>query len=120
VTQDSIIKNADSLGLNFKNLARIKCSAEHIVPLQKKLVLLRQLALAYMSTKDPYKANAFQVGGIEDNVVNQVKFAGLNESEIKTAGIISAMAGVQWKFLASIYLTGRVNPGFYDFNKSGS
>jgi NTE family protein len=117
VTQDSIIYNADSLGLAFKNLARIKCSAEHFIPLQKKLVLSGQLAWAYMSTKEPYKANAFQVGGIEDNVLNQVKFAGLNESEIKTAGIVSAMAGVQWKFLASIYLTARVNIAFYDFNK---
>lgn len=117
VTKDSVVHNLDSLGFTFKNLVRINLRAEHFVPLNKKFVLLQQVAFAYMFTKDPYKANAFQVGGIADNVLNQVQFAGLEESEVKTGSILSGQLGLQWKCTGSIYITGRANVALYDFYK---
>jgi NTE family protein len=118
VMQDGIVSNADSLGFTFKNLVRINLNAEQFVPLTRKLVLLGQASFAYMTTKDPYKGNVFQVGGIADNVLNQVQFAGLNESEIKTGSIITAQLGFQWKLLGSVYITARVNAALYDFYKT--
>jgi NTE family protein len=115
--QDSTVHNADSLGVTFKNLVRINLRAERFVPLNKKLVLLGKAAFAYMSVKDPYKATIFQVGGIADNVLNQVQFAGLNESEVKTGSLLSGQLGLQWKFFGSLYITGRVNVALYDFYK---
>ena len=115
VTKDSIIFNEDSLGFTFKNMARLNFRADHFDPINKRFVLFEQVAFAYLPTKDPYNGNAFQVGGIADNVINQVQFAGLNESEVQTGTIIMAQLGLQWKFTKSIYLTGRVNMALYDF-----
>jgi NTE family protein len=117
VIQDGIVSNADSLGVTFKNLLRIHLRVEQFVPVNKKLVLLGQAEFAYMSSKDPYKANVFQVGGIADNALNQVQFAGLNESQVKTGSIISGQLGLQWKLFGSVYITGRVNMALYDFYK---
>ena len=117
VTKDSVAYNADSLGVIFKNLARINLRAEHFVPLNKKFVLIQQAAFGYMLTKEPYKGNVFQVGGIADNVLNQVQFAGLDESEVKTGSILSGQLGLQWKCTGSIYITGRANVALYDFYK---
>ncbi|MHA4844857.1 patatin-like phospholipase family protein [Flavitalea antarctica] len=117
VEQDGIVSNADSLGVTFKNQVRLHLRVQQFVPIDKKLVLLGQAELAYMSSKDPYKANVFQVGGIADNALNQVQFAGLNESQVKTGSIITGQLGLQWKLLGSVYLTGRVNIAVYDFYK---
>ena len=117
VERDSIIYNADSLGYTFNNMARINLAVERFLRLNGKLVVLAQAAFAYLSNKDPYKATAFQVGGIANNVLNQVQFAGLDESEVKTGSIISAQLGLQWKLPASVYVTGRVNIALYDFYK---
>jgi NTE family protein len=115
ITKDSTVHNVDSLGFTFNDFARIKLRAEHFVPLNKKFVLFQQAVLAYMFTKDPYKPNAFQVGGIADNVLNQVQFAGLDESEIKTGSILSGQLGLQYKISGSVYITGRINLALYDF-----
>ena len=96
-------------------MARLNFRADHFDPINKRFVLFEQVAFAYLPTKDPYNGNAFQVGGIADNVINQVQFAGLNESEVQTGTIIMAQLGLQWKFTKSIYLTGRVNIALYDF-----
>ncbi|HSB92812.1 MAG TPA: patatin-like phospholipase family protein [Flavitalea sp.] len=115
IKQDDVVYNADSLGFTFKNLARISLRAEHFVPLNKKVVLLGQTSFAFMSTENPYTATVFQVGGIADNALNQVQFAGLNESEIKTGSIVTGQLGLQWKVFGSVYITGRVNIALYDF-----
>ena len=117
VKEDSIVYNADSLGFTFKNMVRINLCAEHFVPLNTKFVLLGQAAFAYLFNENPYKTIAFQVGGIEDNVFNQVQFAGLNESEVKTGSILSGQVGLQWKLSGSVYITGRANVALYDFYK---
>ena len=66
-----------------------------------------------------YLPSNFQVGGIQDNLVNQVLFVGLNESEVKTGSIGVLQLGFQWKMTESIYLTGRANAGLVDFYKTG-
>lgn len=70
-----------------------------------------------MFNKDPYPASAFQVGGIEENVVNQVPFVGLTESEVKTGSILTLQVGLQWNVAGIVYLIGRANAAVYDYYK---
>lgn len=119
LTSDSVVYNADSLGFTFDNLVRINLRADHFVPLNKKFTLIEQVSFAFMTSKDPYKGNSFQVGGISDNVLNQVQFAGLNESEVKTGSIINGQVGLQWNLSGSMYLIGRANVAMYNFYKVG-
>jgi NTE family protein len=118
VTTDSLVQNADSLGVAFSNMLRVNLRSEYYLPLNKKFVLFQQSALAFLSSEDPYIANQFQVGGVADNTLNQVRFAGLEESELKTGSILSGQLGLQWKCTGSIYMTGRVNLAMYNFYKA--
>ena len=115
--KDKVTINADSLGISYKDLIRWTVKAEHFTPIGKKFVLIENAVFAMMFNKSPYLANSFQVGGIGQNVVNQVQFAGLNESQLKTGSILSGQIGLQYKLSNSTYLTGRVNAAVYNFYK---
>lgn len=120
ISKDTLVQNADSLGLAFSNMLRLNLRSEYYLPLNKKFVLFQQSAFALLSSGDPYIANKFQVGGVADNTLNQVRFAGLEESEVKTGSILSGQLGLQWKCTGSIYVTGRANLAFYDFYKASA
>jgi NTE family protein len=109
--------NADSLGLNFQDMYRLNFKIEHFSPLTNRFVLLKAATVSYLHTKTPYLPNSFQVGGVADNIANQVQFAGLNESEIKTGSIATGMLGIQYRVAGSVYLIGRANVGIYNFYK---
>ncbi|MEO8146535.1 MAG: patatin-like phospholipase family protein [Bacteroidia bacterium] len=116
VVNDGVEVNNDSLGYNYGNYVRLLVKADHFTPLNTKFVFTQNVSLAYMITDNPYLPNSFQVGGISENLLNQVTFAGLSESEVKTGSIASGQLGLQYKLAKTAYLTGRVNVGLYDFH----
>jgi NTE family protein len=112
--------SSDSLGLNYENYARLFITADHYLSLSPKFVFSQQATLAYIIADNPYIANNFLVGGISRVIRNQVPFAGLNESEVKTGSIISAQLGLQYQLAKKMFLTGRFNMALYDFQKPES
>jgi NTE family protein len=98
-----------------RDMIRFNAREEKYTLVNSKVVFFRTASLANLFNKKPYLPNSFQVGGIGKNVVNQVEFAGLYESQIRTGSILAAQVGLQWKFLSATYLTGRINLAVYDF-----
>jgi NTE family protein len=43
-------------------------------------------------------------------------FAGLNEGQLTTTSLSSALAGMQYNFSGSLFLTGKINTAVYDFS----
>lgn len=105
---------ADS-DFSHKDMVRFNAKEECFKPINSKLVFFRNTSLANLFSKNPYLPNSFQVGGIAENVINQVQFSGLNESQIKTGSILSEQIGLQWKLMTSTFLTARANVAVYDY-----
>jgi NTE family protein len=109
--------NEDSLGIGFEDMFRLNFKIEHYSPLTSRFVFMKTATVSYLHSKRPYLPISFQVGGLADNIANQVHFAGLNESEIKTGSIATGMLGLQYKVAGSVYLIGKANIGIYNFYK---
>ena len=108
--------NSDTLGLQYNNYVRLFIKADHFFPLGPKLVFTQNATLAYLIIKNPYIANNFLVGGISKVIRNQVPFAGLDESEVKTGSLVSVQLGMQYQLAKKIFVTGRFNAAVYDFH----
>lgn len=119
LSNDTAEINADTMAAAFDNSFRIHGRVENFTSLSPKLTFIKQVSFSFLSSRDTYLPNSFQVGGIADNIANQVLFAGLDESQVKTGSIGALQLGLQWKATKSVYLTGRANVGLYDFHKDG-
>ncbi|HNW55079.1 MAG TPA: hypothetical protein PKN21_12460, partial [Bacteroidales bacterium] len=108
--------NSDTLGLQYNNYVRLFIKADHFFPLGPKLVFTQNATLAYLIIKNPYIGNNFLVGGISKVIRNQVPFAGLDESEVKTGSLVSVQLGMQYQLAKKIFVTGRFNAAVYDFH----
>ncbi len=111
---------SDSVDFNYDAYFRIFINATHHSELSPKFSWSQNIGLAYIVDKNPYIANNFLVGGINELIRNQVPFAGLNESQVKTGSIASAQIGLQYKLSKKAFLTGRFNAALYDFESAGS
>jgi NTE family protein len=115
VTANGVVHPNDSLGYNYDNYMRIFVTADHFSPLSTKVVLLQNATFGLIASDNPYPGNTFHVGGISEQIMNQVVFAGLNEWEVRTGSIATFQLGLQYKLAKSAYITGRANIGVFDF-----
>jgi NTE family protein len=113
--KDSTV-NSDSLAYNFDNYFNVQINVSHFSKLNTKFSFSQNFTLAYILEENPYIANRYAVGGVNDVIRNQVTFVGLSESEVKTGSIASAGLGLQYKLAKKIFLTGRFNAALYDFH----
>jgi NTE family protein len=58
----------------------------------------------------------FYLGGMQQFSGRHTVFAGLNEGQITTTSLTSALAGVQYNISGSLFLIGRINSAIYDFS----
>jgi NTE family protein len=107
---------SDTVIFDANDYTRIFFKADHFNSLNAKLVFFQNLTIGYLTSDKPFASNAFQLGGVGENLVNQVQFYGLNDSEIKTGSVVAAQLGLQYKLSKSIYLAGRTNFSLYDFH----
>jgi NTE family protein len=107
--------NSDTLGTKYNNYPRIFISADHFSPINSKLVFSQNTTLAYIIDDNPFITNQFLTGGISEIISNQVPFAGLEESEIKTGSLAAVRLSMQYSLSKNNYLTGRFNAAIYDF-----
>jgi NTE family protein len=97
---------------------RLFIKADHYKAINSKLVFSQNAVLAYIIDNNPYITNLFLVGGISDIMSNQIPFAGLGESEIKTGSIAAIKLSLQYALSKNNYLTGRINAALYDFQNT--
>jgi NTE family protein len=110
---------SDSLSVNNTNYFKVIINATHYSEINTKFSWSQNLKLAFINSDYPFIADKFVVGGMDDNLLNQLPFAGLNVGEIKTGSIASLVFGLQYRMTKRTYLTGRVNAALYNFYGTG-
>jgi len=107
--------NSNTVESNYDDYFKIHINASHFCELNKALSWSQNITFAYLIDKNPYIANQFLVGGVNEVIRNQVPFTGLKESQVKTGSIASLQMGLQYRLTKSAYITARINAGLYDF-----
>jgi NTE family protein len=84
--------------------------------LNRKLVFIFNLQTLITLNSQGFLFDDYFMGGIQQLSNRQSVFAGLNEGQITTSSLSSAMAGLQYNFSGNLFLTGRINTAIYDFS----
>jgi len=80
-----------------------------------KTVLLFNLQSGININSQNFVFDNFKIGGMQKVTTNQMVFAGLNDTQINSSSLSSAMVGLQYNFAGSFMVIGRANTGIYDF-----
>jgi NTE family protein len=80
-----------------------------------KTVLLFNLQTGVNINSQNFVFDNFKIGGMQKVTTNQMVFAGLNDTQINSSSLSSAMVGLQYNFTGSFMVIGRANTGIYDF-----
>ena len=107
---------SDTALFDTEDYGRLFLKVDHYSSLRSRLVFIQNLTVGYLTSDNPFLTNGFQLGGVGENLINQVSFYGLNDAEVKTGSVASLQLGLQYKLAKSIYLTGRVNLALYNFH----
>jgi NTE family protein len=95
---------------------RLYLNSSHYSTINSKFSWSQNFSLAYLIEDNPYIANQYLVGGVNEIIRNQVPFVGLNESEVKTGSIVSGQLGLQYKLTKKAFITARYNMALYDIH----
>ena len=101
--------------LNFDNYTRFTFDGSLFVPLKPKLVLFSELQAGINFTNQPNVLNNFQVGGINGQFRNQVRFAGLAEATVNSSSVAALQLGMRYNIFNNTYIIGRLNGLVKDF-----
>jgi len=85
-------------------------------PVNDKLVFLYNLQAGITLNSQGFIFDDFYLGGIQQLSNRYMVFAGLNEGQITTTSLSSALVGMQYNLSGNIFLTGRINTAVYDFS----
>jgi NTE family protein len=106
----------DTTLFDTHDYGRVFLKLDHYKAINTKFVFMQNVIFGLMNSKHAFSTTEFQVGGIGENLLNQVSFYGLSDAEIKTESVASAQLGLQYKLAKSMYLTARANLAIYDFH----
>ncbi len=115
-TYDDISGSSDSIPINDKDYLKLMISATHYSELNSKFAFIKNASLGYIIENNTFVADKFVVGGINDIILNQISFAGLDVSEIKTGSIGSLQLGLQYQLSKKSFLIARLNAALYNFH----
>jgi len=83
--------------------------------LSPKLVLLLNLQGGLNLNSQGFTFDNFNIGGIQKVTSQQMVFSGMNDTQLNSASVGTAMMGIQYNFAGNFLLIGRANTGVYDF-----
>lgn len=83
--------------------------------LSPKVVLLLNLQGGVNLNSQGFTFDNFNIGGIQRVTSQQMVFPGMNDTQLNSASVGTAMMGVQYNFAGNFMLIGRANTGVYDF-----
>lgn len=114
----SITKNGQPAGtssFNFDNYTRLVLDGSFFIRVGSRATLLSEIQAGINFTNKPNVFNNFNIGGINGNFRNQVRFAGLPEASVNTATVASVQVGMRYSLFNNIYIIGRINGLLKDF-----
>jgi NTE family protein len=114
----SIYQNGQPAGtsiLHFDNYTRFVIDGNFFVPLNPRITIFSEIQAGINFTSRPNVLNNFQIGGINGNFRNQVRFAGLQEATVNAATVATLLVGMRYTLFTNIYIIGRINGLVKDF-----
>lgn len=93
---------------------RLNYSKFHAI--NQKLVFLYNLQAGITLHSQGFIFDDFYIGGVQQLGARQMPFVGINEGQIITSSSCSALAGLQYRLVGSLFLTGKINTAVYDFS----
>lgn len=114
----NITQNGQPAGtdeFNFDNYTRFVFDGSFFIPTRSRITVLSELQAGINFTNKPNVFNNFNIGGINGNFRNQVRFAGLPESSVNAATVAALQLGVRYNLFNNIFIIGRVNGLVKDF-----
>jgi NTE family protein len=114
--EDSTV-SSESLGYTYDDYAKLRLRMSHFSRIDETWSWSQHFFVGSMMTSNPFIADRFLVGGVDEIIRNQATFAGLSEAEIKTGSISTLQLALQYAMSKKLFLTGRVNGAVYDFYK---
>jgi len=86
------------------------------LPLNRKLVFLYNLQAGLTLNSQGFIFDNLFLGGVEQLGDRQMVFVGLNEGQITTTSLSSALVGMQYNLSGSLFITGKINTAFYNYS----
>jgi NTE family protein len=84
--------------------------------INEKFVFLYNLQADLTLNSQGFIFDKFYMGGIQQILDKQSVFVGLNEGQITTTSLTSALVGLQYNFVGSLFLTAKANTAVYNFS----
>ena len=100
---------------NFDNYSRLLVDGNFFIPLNSGLIFLSEFQAGINFTNKPNVFNNFNIGGINGNFRNQIRFAGLQEATMNSATVSALQVGMRYTLFNNIYVIGRINGLVKDF-----
>jgi NTE family protein len=117
------IYNSDSVSIDVSNLVNNKPAFYKLMlnfsdyhSINSKLVFLYNLQSGLTFRSQGFIFDNYYMGGVQKLAKNHLPFAGVNETQITTSSMGSALAGLQYNFTGNFMLTGRANIAVYNFS----
>ncbi|HSO85148.1 MAG TPA: patatin-like phospholipase family protein [Draconibacterium sp.] len=95
---------------------RIMLNFSKFHPLNPRLVFLYNLQAGLSLNSQGFIFDDFYMGGVQKLNIRQMPFVGINETQIISSSVGSALLGLQYNLSGKFYFTGKVNTGIYDFS----
>jgi len=100
---------------DFNNFTRLSLDGSFFTPVNSKITLLSEVQAGINFTDKPNVLHNFQVGGIDGNFRNQVRFAGLPEASVNSSAVAALQLGMRYEIANNAFIIGRANALFKDF-----
>ena len=114
----NIVQNGQPTGtsaFNFDNYTRLAIDGNFFIPVKSYITILSEVQAGINFTNKSNVFNNFNIGGINGNFRNQIRFAGLPEAAVNGATVAALQVGMRYTLFNNIYIIGRVNGLIKDF-----
>ena len=115
-TSDTTINVSDIVN-NQPGFYRFMISFTKYNSLNKKWVLFYNLQGGAAVNSQGFIFDNFYMGGVQQQINRQFPFVGINDCQINTASISSAMIGLQYNITGDLLAIARANTAIYNFIK---
>ena len=100
---------------DFNNFSRLSFDGSLYTPINIRFTMFTEMQAGINLTDKPNVLNNFQVGGINGNFRNQIRFAGLPEASVNSSAVAALQFGLRYSIINNAYIIGRANSLFKDF-----
>lgn len=100
---------------NYDNFTRLSFDGSVFIPIHSGITLFSEIQAGVNFTDKSNVLNNFQIGGINGNFRNQVRFAGLPEASVNSPAVAALQLGLRIPVISNAYIIARVNALLKDF-----